>query len=85
MYLNFRAHSQPIKKIRRKSARMAQCRKHGAFARTWLNGNSARAKTAQTPRKNGAFQHQNQKTCLMFPKNGSCQKFQRQSDETLFR
>ena len=35
------------KKIMRKSARTAQCRKHGAIPQKRRNGNFARAKTAQ--------------------------------------
>ena len=39
------------KKIRRKSTRMAQCRKHGAIPQKRRNGNSARARTAQSRAK----------------------------------
>ena len=78
------------KKIRRKSTRMAQYRKHGAIPQKRRNGNSARARTAQSRAKTvqslAKTAHSNTKiqNHICFPKNGACQKFQRQSDETLF-
>ena len=74
MYPKFRGAFPTYKKIRRKSTGMAQCRKHGAIPQKRRNGNSARARTAQSRAKNGAiigkngaFQHQNLKPYL-FPK-----------------
>ena len=78
------------KKIKRKSTRMAQYRKHGAIPQKRRNGNSARARTAQSRAKTvqslAKTAHSNTKiqNHICFPKNGACQKFQRQSDETLF-